>query len=139
MGKNKTHGNKGFTIAKRAGVIALGIIGILITAPYSPNKDVHMKGGSVGITGRWGIASFCIIIILIAVLYKKPKRQQNISLYETTICPECGKVYIVGSGPTDDICTKCTVKLEPLEGFYDRHPEQKEVEEILPKKIEDIE
>lgn len=49
------------------------------------------------------------------------RRSQNASYW---ICSECEKVskkkYMINSG-----CADCGGTMEPLEGFYDRHPELK--------------
>ncbi len=126
-------------VIKKLCLVLVGLGYILWSFSFFNEKSPSFWGVSINIYGRWVMALVGIIAIGCALFYRKPKNSKKVAYYENTICPACGKVYIVGSGPNDDKCTRCAVKLEPLEGFYDRHPEQKEAEEILPKKIEDIE
>jgi hypothetical protein len=41
------------------------------------------------------------------------------------ICPECKKSFNPKDVP-NSYCPKCSIGLEDLDGFYDRHPELKE-------------
>jgi len=52
--------------------------------------------------------------------YRSRKKENNIATY---ICPKCRQSihYTQAKGK----CPTCDVELEPLEGFYDRHPELK--------------
>ena len=40
------------------------------------------------------------------------------------ICPKCEEI-VERSGSDDIYCPKCGTKMEPLEGFYERHPDRK--------------
>lgn len=40
------------------------------------------------------------------------------------ICPQCETALPYAEVP-DETCPKCQIKMEPLDGFYDRHPELK--------------
>lgn len=42
----------------------------------------------------------------------------------TLMCPVCEKAF-EEAGPGSAKCPRCDVELEPLHGFYDRHPELK--------------
>ncbi|WP_291329655.1 hypothetical protein [Desulfovibrio sp. UCD-KL4C] len=121
--------------------ICLALVGlgyILWSLSFFNEKSPSFWGVSINLYGRWVMALVGLIAIGCAFFYRKPKNSKKVGYYENTICPQCGKVYIVGSGPPYDVCTKCTVKLEPLEGFYTRHPELKEKAEAFPEKLEDI-
>ncbi len=126
-------------VIKKICLALLGLGYILWSLSFFNDESPSFWDVSINIYGRWAMALVGLIAIGCALFYRKPKTSKKVGYYENTICPDCGKVYIVGSGPTDDICTKCSVKLEPLEGFYARHPELKEAEETLPEKLEDIE
>ncbi|NDV24971.1 hypothetical protein [Desulfovibrio sp. JC022] len=52
---------------------------------------------------------------------------------EEMICPKCQKVYMAGQAPANASCESCGITLEPLEGFYDRHPELKDAPEQFTK------
>ncbi|NDV23846.1 hypothetical protein [Desulfovibrio sp. JC022] len=55
---------------------------------------------------------------------------------EDMICPKCQTVYLAEDLPENcrkDICSECGTKLETLDGFYDRHPELKDVPEQFPQ------
>lgn len=41
------------------------------------------------------------------------------------MCPECGEAYY-SVDVKNDMCPTCNVDLEPVEGFYNRHPEFKD-------------
>ena len=43
---------------------------------------------------------------------------------EVKACPQCGTSYGIDI-TTDDHCPSCNVRLEEIEGFYDRHPKHK--------------
>ena len=45
----------------------------------------------------------------------------------TLICPKCEAVK-PHAEVTDEVCPVCGAKMEPLKGFYERHPERKDKE-----------
>ncbi len=49
---------------------------------------------------------------------------------ETFICPECEEI-VERSGEDEVFCPKCGTKMEPLKGFYERHPELKKKPEQI--------
>ncbi len=59
---------------------------------------------------------------------------------EDMICPKCQTGYLAEDLPENfrkDICSECGAKLELLDGFYERHPELKNVPEQFPQPEED--
>lgn len=60
-----------------------------------------------------------ILTFLIAFYWHKSKKQLIFK-----ICPECRNVVSVPAvdDKTNEICNKCNVVLEKLDGFYERHP-----------------
>lgn len=59
---------------------------------------------------------------------------------EDMICPKCQTVYLAEDLPENcrrEICSECGAKLEPLDGFYERYPELKDVPEQFPQPEDD--
>lgn len=54
------------------------------------------------------------------------RAEQNPYEEQITICPECQIVYSAQETPEDSQCQSCKCTLEPLDGFYERHPELKD-------------
>ncbi|MDD5452107.1 MAG: hypothetical protein PHT49_09470 [Desulfovibrionales bacterium] len=59
------------------------------------------------------------------------KKTARIYEQEYLICPECKEVYTSDKVP-DCRCLKCNAQLEPLSGFYDRHPKLKDLGQEKP-------
>ncbi|WP_432735883.1 hypothetical protein [Maridesulfovibrio sp. FT414] len=99
---------------------------VLIIGAWPTDVPYFVKGHAVGTLGRWALVAFGIIVFWCGVLYKYPKRGKNFTRHEQSICPKCQKVYLAGQAPADAKCEPCGISLEPLEGFYKRHPELKD-------------
>ncbi|WP_319759026.1 hypothetical protein [Maridesulfovibrio sp.] len=88
-----------------------------------------------------GYIQFVIGSIILIYLWRTRKEESFSSdkdhETEETICPKCQKVYMAGKAPANAACDSCGAKLEPLEGFYERHPELKETPEDYPQHEED--
>ncbi|WP_432735885.1 hypothetical protein [Maridesulfovibrio sp. FT414] len=54
------------------------------------------------------------------------RAEQNPYEAQITICHKCQTVYSPQETPNDSKCQNCQCPLEPLEGFYERHPELKD-------------
>lgn len=52
------------------------------------------------------------------------------SRFRERICPGCEQVVMEGI-TFDKICRKCNLPLEPLKGFYDRHPELRKSKSLI--------
>jgi hypothetical protein len=73
-----------------------------------------------------GATSFVIALILFIRRYKKRGECSEIDeVPEFVICTRCGESQRSNSLVAGH-CHKCKGKVEALEGYYDRHPEQKE-------------
>jgi len=77
---------------------------------------------------RYKYAGILIIIgvTLFIIGYRKGyKLKKFIADDVFLICPKCGEPYN-SNDVTNDMCPKCQVALEEIEGFYNRHPEFKD-------------
>jgi hypothetical protein len=106
--------NKIFYFILSFSLLGFGI-GILINPRFHDTKhDYYYDFTEV----KWpfGMALICIGSIMIGLLIKKRGKDYEDKIL---ICPKCEKVY-----NRDDIddkkCLKCNVRLENLEGFYDK-------------------
>lgn len=70
----------------------------------------------------FGLLFIALGVVCIAFGIKKKSGVFEIENF--IICPECRKTYRE-SDVSQRICTECKSMLEPLDGFYDRHPEFK--------------
>ncbi|SMF23532.1 hypothetical protein [Desulfovibrio gilichinskyi] len=137
--KNKTIKKKNSSVFIRLVLFLGGIYGIFAAAPWNKEIILYHRGGyPTDTTARWAITVFCIIAIVYAVLDKSTIKDRGLGLYEDHICPKCERVFLRGEKTEENICPDCKVLLEPLEGFYDRYPELKNVKEKLPKNLKDF-
>ncbi|ACS78201.1 hypothetical protein [Maridesulfovibrio salexigens] len=116
--------------------IAIGLFMILYDRPWAPHADVYSRGMQVSLSGRWLGAGFGLCIILGGLLYEFPKKKYH---EQGTICPKCQTPFGVehGRAPKNGKCPDCDVKLEPIDGFYDRHPELKDEKNEFPEDLMD--
>ncbi len=68
-----------------------------------------------------GIVVASIGLFMFIMAFRKGQRYYA----EVFICPKCETALPFAEVP-NEICPKCQTKLEPLEGFYERHPELKD-------------
>ena len=119
--------------------VLLGVSLIIWGRPFSEASLLPCLWGiPIPLVGRWGLFLLGCFFICEGAFNRKPKHYKDITKYEDAICPVCTTVYKQGRGPSKNECIKCHVQLEPLEGFYDRYPELKNVKEKLPKNIKDF-
>ena len=73
---------------------------------------------------------FGILIMLVGifVIYTTLSSKRKYLKEKYLICPKC-KDSFSQKDVSNSLCPNCTVELEDLEGFYDRHPELKEKEQ----------
>ena len=97
----------------------IAVIGIFLTSGRGfYNRTIKVDFGANNIL----VGLIFIIIgigIVIYSLHKKPKDFEDTVL----ICPKCEATFN-RRDIIDQNCPQCNVKLEDLEGFYDRHPEK---------------
>ena len=136
--EKQNNNQAGLSIYKRIAYFMAGLAAIIMTYPLGENLEVYMKGGPVGIAGRWSISGFGFLLMLYSFFCKQLINPKEWNMYEETICPTCTRVYEKGRGRSGGKCQDCDVYLEPLKGFYDRHPKLRDVEENIPDKIEDL-
>ncbi|MBI9112830.1 hypothetical protein [Maridesulfovibrio ferrireducens] len=117
--------------------IAIGLLCISVATPQPYGIIPSFRGFPLNEPARWVIAFGGVIIILYNLFYKQSKDPSKIIFYENTICPKCETTFIKGSPVPDSICPKCKIQLEPLDGFYERHPSLKNVAEKRSEKKED--
>jgi len=108
----------------------LKFILILGVACLVAGLTILLLGGDQRYGGRefigWERIDYGIpFLILGFVLTRYSMRKLSLSIgassASTFVCPKCGTPY-EGSG-IGQFCPKCKIKLEPLRGFYKRHPE----------------
>jgi hypothetical protein len=111
-----------------------GFLGLLIAAPWDVNRIFHWRGGVPTTPGTgWILGFFCILAMAYAIRGNTTLSGFAYGLYEDHICPECERVFLKGENPDKSMCPDCKFVLEPLEGFYARHPELKDIETKNPK------
>ncbi|WP_320172320.1 hypothetical protein [Maridesulfovibrio sp.] len=95
------------------------------------------KGIPVMKIAGWTQLAAGIFWIWYALFYKRSTNMVKVAKEEETICPKCQKVYMAGQAPANTSCESCGVNLEPLEGFYDRHPELRDKKDEAPDDLMD--
>ncbi|SDK73738.1 hypothetical protein SAMN05660337_1044 [Maridesulfovibrio ferrireducens] len=108
-------------------VLVIAYALIIILGAWPTKIPYYIKGHEVGPLGRWALVTFGFFILGCVFFYKPSKKRKMFTKQEKSICPMCEKVFMLGQAPKDQNCPKCTYPLEPLKGFYDRHPELKDI------------
>jgi hypothetical protein len=103
-------------------IVAFGLITIIGDGSYYKGFYVSPYAGYAE-----------VVLGLIILFWIRVDSKNNNAKEEETICPKCQKVYMAGKAPANAACDSCGAKLEPLEGFYERHPELKETPEDYPQ------
>ncbi|QGY39239.1 hypothetical protein GM415_03575 [Pseudodesulfovibrio cashew] len=67
-----------------------------------------------------GFIMFAVGLVMLVASLRKGQRDYG----ETFICPRC-EVALPFSKVPDEQCPHCHIPMEPLKGFYARHPELK--------------
>jgi len=103
----------------KVGLIIAGSLSIVL------GSDIWMnKGGSLYRQPVPEIAGIILIIFGLFLIILCIVRPQSVTS-KKYICPKCEEI-LNHSGKEEVYCPKCGTKMEPLKGFYDRHPELKE-------------
>tara|TARA_B100000683_G_scaffold269232_1_gene305831 strand:+ start:1186 stop:1539 length:354 start_codon:yes stop_codon:yes gene_type:complete len=74
--------------------------------------DVGMFKYPMGLTSL-----LCGLIVIAIAVSRKAKHDHS-----NWICPKC-EMAVMRSSLVEDKCPNCSVLMEPLKGFYKRHPE----------------
>ncbi len=101
----------------------------MILGAWPTKVPYYIKGHEVGRPGRWALVIFGLFILGCDIFYNSSKERKMFTKQEESICPMCEKVFMLGQAPRDQNCPKCLCPLEPLKGFYERHPKRKETKE----------
>ncbi len=104
--------------------ISTGILFILWSMPFCSSTSSSFRMVSLNYLARWCMTIFGFVSIAYG-LFKNNFKSDN---SQGLICPVCEKSFSPGifRTPKNKLCPNCKIKLEPIEGFYDRHPELKE-------------
>ncbi|WP_320173585.1 hypothetical protein [Maridesulfovibrio sp.] len=115
--------------------LVVGLSIILYARPWNPQATVFYRGIRSSAPDRWFEVGVGLCIILGGLLYEFPEKYHE----QGTICPKCQTPFGVeyGRAPKRGKCPDCNVELEPIDGFYDRHPELKNKENEFPEDLMD--
>ncbi|WP_319759023.1 hypothetical protein [Maridesulfovibrio sp.] len=133
MQKNKP---EGLSKDRKIFLILFGLL-FIIGGLFTLDGGSLYKGIPVMKIAGWSQLGAGFFWVWYALLYKRSSDMRKVAKEEETICPKCQKVYMAGKAPDNAACDSCGAKLEPLEGFYERHPELKETPEDYPQQEED--
>lgn len=96
-------------------------------------RTVLVKGGFYGYTYgryfefgrlRWLVGGLLMLSGLVLTWTGISPRSRYSRTSSTMVCPKCERPYDARERQMMT-CETCKVRLEPVEGFYDRHPELK--------------
>lgn len=109
--------------------LAISVLLIVIAVASIWRGRASFRGFPVYLWVEYCCLGIGIAIPIIGLYYRNPARNGNEHRLTTStyICPNC-EAAVDFREVGDHTCPKCKVQLEPLEGFYDRHPELKEKE-----------
>ena len=98
-------------------------VGLIIAASISLvlGADIWInKGGSLYRQPVSQVAGIVLIIFGLFLLIFCVVKPQSVTS-KKYICPKCEEI-VERSGKEEVLCPKCGTKMEPLKGFYERHP-----------------
>ncbi len=104
-----------FTIG---GALLLGGLVILILGGDQRYGGAVYHGWSRIFYGLSFLVAGCVLMYVSLRKLKYTWRKGEIIV----ICPRCESLY-EKSALNDQLCPHCNIPMEPLKGFYDRHPE----------------
>lgn len=116
--------------SKRTGIFYMGLLIFLVSLPLG-REQLYVYDFKLSGYGQAVALSLGVLMMLYGLLYKTPENKQNNPTYVDMICPKCLKTFLAGT-IEKDVCPQCACELEPLTGFYDRHPELKSIREKRP-------
>ncbi|WP_163350129.1 hypothetical protein [Desulfovibrio sp. JC010] len=112
--------------------IFLGLYLIGWSMPFLDSATTSIEGQPVSLWGRWLMTIAGLVLIVCAVR----RKYQKVSSVDM-ICPKCETTFTAVRIPANKACAKCGLLLEPLKGFYDRHPELKDKDNEFPEDLMD--
>ncbi|WP_320172309.1 hypothetical protein [Maridesulfovibrio sp.] len=113
--------------------VVAGLVTISSSKPWDTHIDIFIRGGRLIMPVRWGLTFLGIFFVFFGLLHKFPKKYHE----EGLICPKCLTPYGLGRAPKSGKCKNCDVELEPIDGFYDRHPELRDKKDEVPEDLMD--
>jgi len=112
--------------------IALGLYLIGWSMPFLESATTSVDGQPISFWGRW-LMTIAGIVMMVFAFRKKYHKPSSVDM----ICPECETTFVAASVPANRQCAKCVSVLEPLKGFYERHPELKDKDNDFPEDLMD--
>ncbi|ACL01981.1 hypothetical protein Dalk_0272 [Desulfatibacillum aliphaticivorans] len=97
---------------------------VLISNPHHPEYPSHFGLVQSFNENKWFFGPF-IILTGVLLIWSSLRKKAKHYLGEVFMCPVCLNP-IMGIDAANLKCPTCGRDLEPLKGFYDRHPELKE-------------
>ncbi len=100
-------------------ILIFGIFAVTFGIYIWINQGGYLYGQPIPLIVGPALIVFGLINIVFGFL------RSNKTTITECICPECEKtIEIIGECKISS-CSACGIVLEPLEGFYERHPEKK--------------
>lgn len=101
-------------------LVSYGLFTIIQRGYYSSRFKFYIDFGSYH-----SIFGIIIVVFGIFFIYTSLTSKKKHAKEKYLICPKC-KESFNQKDAINHLCPTCAVKLEDLEGFYDRHPEMKQ-------------
>ena len=104
--------------------IALGIL-IIDTREYTFSQweiTYHLDTTMAWIFGLGFIVYGMVWLGLVIKRWLVGPDEKELAAGRYLVCPKCEEPYMENTQP-ENKCPRCHVELEPLPGFYERHPE----------------
>jgi cytochrome c553 len=94
---------------------------LFVTKYYSGRYDIIMDHTYV----RWPLG-IMLVVLGMFIVYKSAREPRKIAANDTTSSKEtaiCTACHAPSADSDQEACPRCGGDLEPLDGFYERHPE----------------
>lgn len=96
-------------------LIAVSLLGIISGKAYFRGMPIPIWVEYIALIGG--------LLFLFLAWFLRRNQKERVLI--TLICPQCETLAECDEGEVRQ-CPQCHVELEPLKGFYDRHPELKD-------------